>query len=145
MKLIPILVVVAVLVAGYLVIEQPFSDDTPEVDPVSAEDLDALGGEDSDGSELVGDVDNDPPVQPIEERQFDEGASARTSEEALNRSPEELLTVEGFDFVAVRNLVESSDMPAIRKEVLVDSLNHAQSDEEQLESILTEIREELNI
>ncbi|WP_323764241.1 hypothetical protein [Marinovum sp.] len=145
MKLIPILVVVAVLVAGYLIIETPFSNQPPEVDPVSAEDFDALGGEDSDGSELVGDVDNDPPAQPIEQTQFDEGASAGTTEAALNRPPEELLTVEGFEFVAVRNLIESSDLPAIRKEVLVDSLNNARSDEEQLESILAEVREELEI
>ncbi len=75
------------------------------------------------------------------------GASADAAAEVDVESAEaeELFTVDGFNLDRAVEMIEASDLDAIRRTVLIETLREAAGNPEQLETALTAAREALGL
>ena len=73
-----------------------------------------------------------------------EGIAGATSPEEIDpEAAQEVLTVDGFDLDSVTQIIEVSDIPSDQQETLISDLEAAEGDPEELDEVLTRVREAL--
>ena len=70
-----------------------------------------------------------------------EDSTATQTDEAMISEDSEVLTVDGFDFDRVMEMVESSELSQMQKTVLTTSLEGARDNPELLQPVLENIKE----